>query len=143
MKTIFAATIALLLGAIPATSAKAQLPNTQPTHASNKKQSSDPYFSTPAQSAAEQHSTWYVPQTTHTAYQIEIWKSLGRKTSKPVQRIDFSKLQVNPAVKADLMKTASAWQAPKTNKASASAPVQKPKDAVTICLLYTSPSPRD
>ena len=30
------------------------------------------------------------------------------------------------------MKTASAWQAPKTNKASASAPVQKPKDAVTI-----------
>ena len=132
MKTIFAATIALLLGAIPATSAKAQLPNTQPTNASNKKQTSDPYFSTPAQSAAEQNSTWSVPQTTQTSDQTEIWKSLGRKTSKPVQRIDFSKLQVNPAVKADLMKTASAWQAPKTNKASASAPVQKPKDAVTI-----------
>lgn len=127
MKTIFAVTLALSLGAIPATSVEAQLPTTQSANASNKKQTSDPYFSTPAQSAAEQNSTWSVP-TTRTSDQTEIWKSLSRKTSKPVQRIDFSQLQVSPAVKADLLKTASAWRAPKTDNASA----QKSKDATVI-----------
>lgn len=115
MKTIFAVTIALSLGAIPTTSVKAQLPNTKSAIPPTKKQTSDPYFSTPAQSAAEQNSKWSVPPTAPASTETKIWKSLSRKTSKPVQRIDFSQLQVKPAVKADLLKTASAWQAPSTN----------------------------
>ena len=132
MKTIFAITLALSLGAIPAASVKAQLPNSQATNTSTKKQTSDPYFSTPAQSAAEQNTKWSIPQKALASGQTEIWKSLGRKTSKPVQRIDFSQLQVNPAVKADLLKTASAWQAPRTVGAEASSPIEKRKGAVTI-----------
>ncbi len=114
MKTIFAVTIALSLGAIVATSTEAQLLNT-----SNKKQTSDPYFSTPAQTAAEPNSNTKARQNARTSDQTEIWKSLSRKTKKPVQRVDFSQLQVNPAVKADLVKTASAWQAPKTKSTRA------------------------
>ena len=130
MKTIFAVTIALSLGTIPATSVKAQLPITQSTHTSLKKQTSDPYFSTPAQTAAEQNTTWSNPQSTPSSGQREIWKSLSRKTSKPVQRIDFSQLQVNPQVKADLLKTASAWQTPQTDDANAH--VKKRENATTI-----------
>ena len=132
MKTIFAITLALSLGAIPATSVKAQLLNSQSKSTSTKTQTSDPYFSTPAQSAAEQNTKWSIPQKAPASGQTEIWKSLGRKTSKPVQRIDFSQLQVNPAVKADLLKTASAWQAPRTVGAEASSPIEKRKGAVTI-----------
>jgi len=128
MKTIFAVTIALSLGTIPATSVTAQLPTTQATHASHKRQTSDPYFSSPAQTAAEQKTTWSVPQSTPPSDQREIWKSLGRKTSKPIQRLDFSQLQV----KADLLKTASAWQAPKTENASAVAPDKKIENSTTI-----------
>ena len=116
MKIIFAVTITLSLGAIFATSTEAQLPNP-----SNKKQTSDPYFSTPAQTAAEPNSNMKARQNARTNDQPEIWKSLSRKTKKPVQRVDFSQLQVNPAVKADLVKTASAWQAPKTKSTSATA----------------------
>ncbi len=133
MKTIFAATIALLLGSTLAPSAKAQLPGATP-----KKQTSDPYFSTPAQTASEQSSTWTTPATAHresnpakAADQTDIWRSLSRKTAQPVQRIDFSKLKVNPIVKADLLKTAAAWQVPKT-KQGAAQKTQKQNKRVTI-----------
>lgn len=132
MKTIFAVTIALSLGAMSATAVKAQLPNRQSSNTYNKKQTSDPYFSTPAQMTAEQRSASSVPQSTTSSDQTEIWKSLSRKTSKPVQRIDFSQLQVNPAVKADLLKTASAWHASATHKAATGTTAQTSNGGVTI-----------
>ena len=39
----------------------------------------------------------------------EVWNSLSRKITKPIQRIDFSQLKVDEAVKEDITKTASAW----------------------------------
>ncbi len=134
MKTIFAATIVLTLGAISATSVNAQLPDTNSANTPIKKQTSDPYFSTPAQTAAEQNSTWSAPRQTSTSTQTEIWKSLSRKTSKPVQRIDFSKVQVNSAVKSDLLKTASAWHAPPIDGEAA------PKSKGTVTLDFSAPA---
>ncbi len=124
MKSIFAVTIALTLGATPVASIMAQLPSTKSANSQSastfyKKQTSDPYFSTPAQSAAEQNSKSPALPALPTSAEPQIWKSLSRKTSKPVQRIDFSQLQVNPAVKADLLKTASAWHASSTKAEAA------------------------
>ena len=116
----------------------AQLPDTQFTTKSNKKQTSDPYFSTPAQSAAEQDAKLSASNKTTTPDQTEIWKSLSRKTSKPVQRIDFSQLQVDPAVKADLLKTASAWHAPAADNGTA----KTSNGAVTIDFSAPATAPQ-
>ena len=121
MRTVFIITGALIFGSI-----QSPLANAQSSSTLKKKQTSDPYFSTPAQAAFEKNGPWQPPHeaptspsTTQSVQSNDVWKSLSRKTIKPIQRVDFSQLQVNPAVKADLIKTASSWQTPRTDGSQA------------------------
>ena len=104
---------------------------------SPKRQTSDPYFSSVKQAAAavqklnapviDQHAfeadstiSWEHPvgpqatEKTNSEADSDVWNSLSRKITKPIQRIDFSQLKVDKSVQEDLAKTATAWAVPKT-----------------------------
>ena len=135
---------------------------------SSKRQTSDPYFSSVKQAAAavqklsapviDQHAfkadstiSWEHPtgpqatEETISETGTDVWNSLSRKITKPVQRIDFSQLKVDKAVQEDITKTASAWAVPKTEVKTQAKPTPhlgqlKPLIASSITTSDISPS---